>query len=203
MARAPEDIANAALAYLVRDQIRTLDGTGPMEVQTKANLQAAIEEVIEEYDWWQCRVIAPLQAVTAIGTRGWTSAFAVPTDMVKLWFIGDNTQKNTTSIPFELGMSEDLSNDRNYIFTDQATPYIRYGSRRVSLDRWSAQQADLIAIALAIKCCMPLTKNEKLQASLRQEYRMRLNKVMTSAANAEPEVVNFDWTPETISVRSE
>lgn len=203
MARAPEDIANAALAYLVRDQIRTLDGTGPMEVQTKANMQSAIEEVIEEYDWWQCRVIAPLTLVTGIPARGWTAAYAVPPDLVKLWFVGDSTQKNTTSIPFELGMSEDLSNDRNYIYTDQATPYIRYGSRRVSLDRWSAQQADLIAIALAIKCCMPLTKNEKLQASLRQEYRLRLNKVMTSAANAEPEVVNYEWVPETITARSE
>lgn len=203
MARAPEDIANAALAYLVRDQIRSLDGNSPAAINTKANLQAAIEEVIEEFDWWQCRVIAPLTTVTGIDTRGWAYVYAIPTDVVKIWYVGPSSQMNTKSIPFEMGMSADLENDRSYIFTNEASAYLRYGSRRVSLSRFSAQQADLIALALAVKCCMVLTKNEKLQASLRQEYRIRSSKVITSAANNEPEVINLDWVPETIAVRSE
>jgi len=201
MARSQVDLANTALGFLVRDTIRDLDGTTPGAIHTKANMQLAIELVIGEFDWPDCRVISSLSEVELADLRGWTHAYTVPSDMVKVWQIG--ASKNSTPVQFEQGMSSDLSSNRSYIFTDQASAVIRYGSSRVTIDRFSAAIFELIALKLASLCCMVITKDKTLLKFISDTYKTKLSEVKTSVANAEPEMIDQEFVPEFISVRSE
>lgn len=200
MAVSTVDLANQALAYLKRDTIRDLDGTSPEALHSKVHMQATIEEVIEEYDWPQCRVIKNLIAVDVEDLREWTYAYAVPPDAVIIWRIGN--LKGDVLTEFEIGMSPVPETDTTYIFTDSATAAIRYGSRNATLSRFSPQTINLMAIKLASKICMPLTKDKALLQFLTKEYERVASKVKTRMANLEPELIDPEFTPELITVRS-
>lgn len=200
MAVSRVDLANQALAHLSRDTLRDLDGTSPAAVQTKAHIQAAIEEVIEEYDWPQCRVIKQLTAVDIAELRGWTYAYAVPSDSVFIWGLTDLVDNAVTK--FEIGMSPDPDSDTLYIFADAPGLSVRYGSRRASLTRFSPQTIALMGMRLAIKVCMPLTKDKVLKRELERAYKLEVSAVKTRMANMEPELIDVEFVPETISVRS-
>lgn len=206
MARSIEDLANAALGYLVRDaSVRSIDDSGPSAVQMKANWRSAMEFVQCEYDWPESRVISKLTSVSSIPLRGWSYSYQVPSDCVKLWGIddGQTAGRGYTIIPFEMGMAEDVTSDRTYIFTNQAGAYGRYASSRVSISRFGPQVFDLIAIRLAIQACMALTKDKALNDRLTKLYDKNLSKIKTNYANNEPEQTDIDFVPEFISVRSE
>ena len=206
MARTEVDLANAALAYLQRDpNLRSLEGTGPAVVQVRQHIQTAIEEVIEEYDWPFCRVVAPLTFVLLQGgevtLRGWNYIYAIPSDAVMIWRVSD--YRGNVVEDFEIGMSADISVDTNYIFAKTAGVAIRYGSRRVSISRFPAQIFDLMARKLAIHCCMALAKDKALFQYLEAQYERRRSAVITRYANLEPEVISIDTVPELILVRSQ
>lgn len=204
MARSNEDLAIAALAYLVKDSIRSLDESGPYATAMKTHFAIAKEYVIEEYDWPQCRVISPLVLTTGVNTRGWAYAYQYPSDSLKVWAINDGSKGLGYSItPFELGMSDDLTSDRTYVFTDLPSAYIRYSSSRVGIGQFSAQIFDLMALQLAIRTCMLITKDKVLKRDLEAGYKEKLSKVKTLYSNLEPEQTNIDYIPEFISVRSE
>lgn len=195
------DLANFALAKLTKDRIRDIDSKEPGAVQTALHMEAAIFEFIEEFDWPEARVIAAATAVSDdIDTRGWTYAYQVPSDLLVLWWVGDITSPFT--VPFELGMSKDISSDTTYIFTNQASAYLRYGSKRVGLSRFAMKQIDLIALKLAIKCCLMLGQDKRYRQGLLQEYKTDLSALKTLYANREPEVIDPEFTPELISVRT-
>jgi hypothetical protein len=202
MSRTDVDLANAALGYLLRDTLRNLDGSDVATVKIKANMQQAKEHVIEEYDWPECREIAPLVvAADTVGTYGWSYAYLAPPDMIKPWLLGEENATKTT--PFARGMSSDITSDTQYFFTNLGSAYLRYGSSRAPIGRFSAQVFDLMARQLAILCCMSLTKETKLHQYLSVQYDKTLSKVKTSVANGEPEVIDLDFVPETIAVRSQ
>lgn len=200
MDRAPEDLANSALAHVSRDTIVSLDGTSPAAIQCKAHWYNAMLEFISEYDWPECRVVQSLELLEGVDTAGWLYAYGLPSDAEKVWYVGQ--QRNTLSVPFERGMSSDITSTRQYVFSDEASAFIRYGSSRVSVARWSTQSFELIALLLAQKICMPIAKDLKLHQYLVNLYDRRLSKVKTLVANSEPEVFSVDFTPDTISVRS-
>ena len=199
MARSKVDLANAALGYLVRDVIRDLDGSNPSAVQTKAHMDTAIEAVIGDYDWPYCRVIRPLDLVSGVELRGWSFAYAAPSDMVKLWRVSDALGKE--NITYELGYTEDVTKDQCYVYTNMVGAYIRYGSRRATLDRYSPDVFELFALRLAIKCCMPLVKDAKLHQYLKSQYARDLSAAKTTTAQIEPEYIETEFVPELIQVR--
>lgn len=200
MARSPEDLANLALSYLVRGQIQSLDATSPEAINAKQSISFAKESVIEEYDWPECRVVTTLTEASGQALRGWSFAYQEPPDVAKLWMLTDGTN-NDIPIKYERGMTDDITSDRAYIYTNQAAAYARYGSTRVSVSRLSAGVFNLVAIKLAFIMCMPLTKDLKLQNNLMNVYARELNKVKTSVANAEPEVIDQDFVPGDIQAR--
>lgn len=203
MAVSQVHLANTALAKLVRDgNIRSLDEVGSNAKYMKQFLSDAVEEVIEEFDWPQCRVVQNLEAVTGVDTRGWSAAYAVPDDCVKVWRVNDVDPEKVSTITWEMGMSEDLTSDRNYIFTNDAGMKLRFGSKRASLERFSPLQRDLMALRLALKTCLLITKDKNLLTKLEQTYARDLSKIKTSYANMEPELLDIEFVPEVISVRS-
>lgn len=196
------DMVNRALVLLKRDAIKTLEGATPPASQIRPFIQMAKEEVIEEYDWPQCRVIQTLTAV-ALPTesmRGWAYAYAIPSDCVCTWQV--NTSRGTKVVNFEIGMSSDLDSDTNYIFCDDASMVIRYGSRRVGIPRLTPKTVALISIKLAEITCMSVTKDLRLWLELKKQYKVEASALKTQMANIEPEVVATEDTPELISVRS-
>lgn len=195
------DLANAALAYLVRDRLRDLDGSDLATVQMLGNLNTAKEEVIEAYDWFECRVVAALQTPSDIDTRGWDYVYTAPGDLIKLWRVGPS--RGTKSYPFELGMSDDILSDTLYIYSDYGSAYARYSSSRVSIGRFSATTFDLMALKLACLTCMPILKEVKMLQFLQNTYSQKLSKAIVNATMSEPETIDVDFTPETIAVRSE
>jgi hypothetical protein len=50
---------------------------------------------------------------------------------------------------------------------------------------------------------MPLTKDRRLRDQLNNDYTKLLSKAATGIANLEPEVVDQEFVPEVIRVRSE
>lgn len=201
MSRTKLDLANEALGHLVRDTLTSLEGNSPAAVAVRARLDNAMERVIEEFDWPFCRVVGPLNLTSGVPPRGWSYAYAYPADCVKVWHIGD--ERNTVSEPFEIGMSPDIGSDTTYIFTNKADAQVRYGSRRVSIERFSPMAFELAGLALAINCCMVISKDRRLRLDLENSYTRLLSKTTTSYANLEPEVVDHEFIPDVIRVRSE
>ena len=201
MSRTKLDLANEALGHLVRDTLTSLESNSPAAVAIRARMDNAIESVIEEFDWPFCRVVGPLNLTSGVAPRGWAFAYAYPTDCVKVWHVGD--ERNTETEPFEIGMSSEIGSDTTYIYTNKADAQVRYGSNRVSIERFSPMAFDLVALALAIRCCMVLTKDRRLRMDLENSYTRLASKVSTSYANLEPEVVDHDFVPDVIRVRSE
>ena len=201
MARTDLDLANAALSYLVRDNLRNLDGSDLATVKIKGAMEQARDEVIESFDWPECRVVSKLTLTAGVDLRSWTYVYVLPSDVVKLWRVGP--QDGAKSYPYERGMSSDISLDTQYIFSSFGDAYARYGSSRVNIGRFSSLQFDCIAMRLAILTCMPITKDAKLLAGLERIYPAKLSKAQVSTANSEPEVVSVDFVPETIAVRSQ
>jgi hypothetical protein len=202
MAVSQVHLANTALAKLVRDgNLQSLDEKGSNAKYMKQFMEDAIHEFIEEYDWPQCRIVKALNAVPDIDSRGWSAAYEIPSDCVKVWRVNDTDPELAEVITWEMGMSVDLSSTTNYIFTNDSGMNLRYGSSRVSLERFSPQQRDLIATKLAIKTCLLITKDKNLRKDLEAGYARDLSKVKTAYANMEPELFDSEFTPETISVR--
>lgn len=199
MARTEVDLANAALAYLVRDRLRNLDGSDLATVQMTGNLQTAIEDVCERFDWPECRAIGKLTKAS-VDAVGWAYAYVLPSDFIKLWRLGD--QKAESIVPYARGMSTDLASDTQYIFTDYDEAYIRYSSNRTKIGRFGPVVFDLMALRLACLTCMPLGKEAKLHQYLETTFTKKLSAAQTLAANSEPEVVDLDFIPETIAVIS-
>lgn len=201
MARTKLSLANAALGHLVRDTLSSLESNTPGAVQIREQMQNAMESVIEEYDWPFARVVTSLTGVSGIPPRGWSQVYAYPSDCVKIWHIGD--ERNIVTEPFEIGMSPSIGSGTTYIFTNKGDAQVRYGSNRVPIERFSPMAFDLVALALAIRCCMPLAKDRRLRDQLNADYTKLLSKVTTSMANLEPEVVDHEFVPDVIRVRSE
>lgn len=200
MAVSRVDLANLALGHLYRDSIRDLDGSDPSAVQMKRFMDFSIRKVISEYDWPECRVVKAL-TVADVDSRGWTYAYTVPSDKVRVWRVSD--LRGTVLEEFEMGMSADLESDTTYIYSDSAGLAIRYGSERVSLSRFTPDVLELIALDLAEKACMALAKDKTLKKYLAERYKAELSKAKTEAANLEPELHDLEFIPETIAVRSE
>lgn len=201
------DLANLALGHLSRDTIRTLDDKGPAAVEMKRNYRFAISKVLEEFDWPFSRVVTTLLEVTGIDKRGWTYAFAIPPDCIKIWRI---QPPRTVEVPhpepvrqFEIGMSADPSSTTTYVFADEKPLAVAYTSSRTTLARVPQLVVDLMARDLAAKSCMVLAKNINLKRSLEQDYIRELSKVKTDYANLEPELFDVDFVPEAIAVRSQ
>lgn len=195
------DIANMALGLLLRDTIRDPNGPEPAAIQTKLHIDRAIESVISEYDWPYCRVVQPLQVIDSENLRGWTYAYQIPSDAVMVWRIGDALGNVATQ--YELGMTDDITADDNYVYSNDADLWIRYGSRRVNLNRFPPFIIDLIAKNLAIRVCMVLTKDKQLYDMHSKKYPTDLSSAKTIIANMEPELQDVEFTPEVIAVRSQ
>ena len=201
MARTKLSLANAALGHLVRDTLSSLETNNPAAVTIREQIDNAIESVIEEFDWHFCRVVTSLTVVEGVAPRGWAFAYAYPPDCVKVWHVGD--ERNTVSEPFEIGMSPTIGSDTLYIFTNKANAQVRYGSNRVGIERFSPKAFDLVGLDLAIKCCMAVAKDRRLKQQLASEYERMKSSVTTAMANLEPEVVDNEFIPDVIRVRSE
>lgn len=195
------DIANMALGLLLRDTIRDPNGPEPAAVQTKLHMDMAIESVIAEYDWPYCRVVQDLQVVDGVNLRGWAYAYQIPSDAVMVWRISD--ARETVVSKYELGMTDDVTADDNFIYADDTPLTIRYGSRRVNLNRFPPFIIDLIAKNLAIRVCMILTKDKQLYDMHSKKYPTDLSSAKTIVANMEPELQDVEFTPEVIAVRSQ
>lgn len=201
MSRTKLSLANTALGHLVRDTLSSLESNSPGAVQIREQMQNAMEQVIEEVDWPFARVVTSLTAVSGTPPRGWSFVYAYPSDCVKIWHLGD--ERNTVTEPFEIGMSPAIGSDTTYIFTNKADAQVRYGSSRVTIERFSPAAFELVGLALAVKCCMPLTKDRRLRDQLNSDYTKLLSKAATGIANLEPEVVDQEFVPDVIRVRSE
>lgn len=196
------NLANTALAKLTRDgSIQSLEEKGSNARYMKHFMPEAIEEFIEEFDWPQCRVVQDLSAVAGIDTRGWTYAYQIPDDCVKVWRVNGLDPETLTSISWEMGMSSDMTSDRTYIYTNDSGMKLRFGSSRVTLERFTPKQRDLIAFKLAEKTCLLITKDKSLLKWLSDTYERRISAAKTSIANMEPEVIDTEFVPETIAVR--
>lgn len=196
MARSDVDLANAALRHLVRERLPNLDGGDPAPVTLKAAMVDALEYVLEEFDWPEARVVMAAEEAATVDLRGYSFAYKVPSDLLKIWFFGDQIGK--VRFDYERGMSSELTSDRSYFFSNSGEAYLRYTSNRVSVARLSVKLFELVAIRLAWVCCMPLTKNEKLWSKLEQTYERELSKLKTLVANEEPEITNIDFVPQTV-----
>lgn len=201
MPRTQEELANLAMGYLSRGVIRSLDDQTVEATTLKRNIPLAMDYVIAEYDWPESRVIAKLTEVSLDYKRGWAFAYAVPADLVSLFCLQEST-RSTKVYPYERGMSEDVSSDKSYIFTDLSAAYARYGSSRANVTRFNPLVFDLVARRLALYSCMTITKDAKLASKIEADYLKQLNHATTKMANAEPDLVEISAVPEFIQVRS-
>lgn len=202
MARTRIDIANRALAILVRDPIQSFEGNTPEQIFMKQFVDSAVEYVISEFPVPAARVRTALTSVSGITIPGWSSIYMRPADAVRIWEVSPLTPDKRTAYPYEEMLSPDIQENTTYICTNLANAYMTYSSSRVDIGRLTSHQFELAAYKLAEMSCMPLKKDKELFAFLGQEVLKKTAHEAALVFNSEVEEPDIDFIPEAIQVRS-
>ena len=203
MARTRIDLANLALALLVRDPIRDLEGNTPEQLHTKQFIEQAIGYVISEFQIPAARCEAQLVKTSTYTRPGWSYVYIRPADVVRIWQVGPAAADPVISYPYKEMISPDPSSNNTYIMSNVPDAWIIYSSSRVDLSRMTPQQFELAAFKLAELCCMPLKKDKELFAFLGQEVLKKTAHEAAFVYNAEVDPTDIDAIPEFIGVRSQ
>lgn len=150
------DVCNKALDKLGHGPITNLgDGTKAANLCDR-NWPLVRDEVLRDHPWNFAVTRANLAPVATAPAWGFTNAFNLPSDCLRLLEVKDQR-------------SEDYQVESRQILSDADVLYIRYIRQVTDPNRMDATVVDLMAARLALELCESLTQsNTKLQLMWRQ-----------------------------------
>lgn len=142
---------------------------------------ARVRQVELRKHGWKCaRARVQLAADAAAPAFGWSAAYTVPSDFLRVWMIGELPD---VRIPFVLEGSK--------ILTDEGGPLdLMYVRDLDDVAAWDAALFDAMVFRLAHATCFRITGKTDLRAELMNDYRKAITAARTvSAMEAYPDTL--------------
>ena len=203
MATTPEQVVQMALAHL--GQTETVSSiTSP---STKGEILGALfyprvrDRLLTKHNWsWATRRAALTDVTSTEGRSGWSYAFTLPTDLLRVIGIdlgyrsgpepaGFNPLDPTLpSAPWAMEMNS--AGTGKVLLTDVAAATVVYTASITSLDLWRPDAIEALTFMLAARLAMPLTVKADLMQLAETAARKYLDEAIASDANeARPDPV--------------
>lgn len=171
-------IANTALDLVGQGNIVSLDDPTPAAKKCKQHIYAAIRETLEIGKWKCAKKAASLGQLTGMPITGWTYAYQLPGDCLRIVEFNDIDPCNVVHKLYDINGRQILTNETSvtilYVCDLTAT-----GN---DIGAAGAKLAQLFCIALAQKMAWSFQQSVTLKQSLEQEYAVRLRKAMAQDA---------------------
>jgi len=177
MADTELEVVNLALNRIGHKSIENLeDGTNQTAVLMKSFYNGTVNEMLSVFPW-NCAVTrAELSLTSEVNLTQYNNGYDLPEGVLRVLDI-DGDKKKTYRI------------EGKQIFTDEGnsdplTIRIRYIQKLSDVTAWDEFLEEAIALRLAEKACMKITKNLTLTSYLQQQVITALN-IAQQSANAE------------------
>jgi hypothetical protein len=181
------DVINIALQAVSANQIADPDEDTESARQTKLVYDQCVREELESHAWFFAKTQASLPANFAAPAFKYAVAYNLPPDFIRLvelddkWVFSVLRGVDTAPVPFY------EMNGRS-ILTDITAPlkitYIRDVVNETAT--WSPLFISAVALALATKVAMPLTKSEGMVALMDKRYREAVSRARRANAIQQP-----------------
>lgn len=168
-------IKNMALDEMPTDRI-DVEGDGSLADEKLATIYPeALAGLLEAHDWDFCVTRAALAQVTNDRGHEWRYAYALPADLAKpLRLMPFRATDQVPAWPSyaAFGAMRGLEGAVPYrisgslLYANQEAAVLEYGSSQPSEARFSAKFARALALEVAVRGVMPLTKDAKRQREL-------------------------------------
>lgn len=194
------DVFNMALSNIAaRAFIQSLTEDSNERKYCSANIDNAIESVLEDHDWGFASSYENLALLKKYNDAvppplPWLYQYSYPALCTKVREIV-RLSDNDKEIPFKI----DLSNDIKVIHTDIQNAILRY-TKRISLLLFSPRAIEALGWKLATRIVIPLTHNLKLKQNAEQSYVNALAEA--KAADSNENVNRPEREPDLILARS-
>jgi hypothetical protein len=209
-------VANMALDELPWANIASINETTPAGNACRRWYAQAFAELLERADWSFTRVRASLTLRDTNDREGdWLFAYALPSDFaIPIRLLPPPSGSVTDVVELLTGQSlaypsltyndpglmYDLMGATIYANTENAV--LEYVGDVASFNNASALFVKALALDLACKVCVPLTKDRKLKLSLMQEAQVAQDRAISQNANARPQTYGGNFVSEAEMARA-
>jgi hypothetical protein len=171
-------IGNSALDLVGQGNIISLDDGTPAAKKVKQHIYQAIRETLELGKWKCARKPLVLGQLTETPVSGWTYAYQLPGDYLRMVSFNDTDPCNVIEELYDI-------NGRK-LYTDETTATIVYvcdlSMNGNNIADAGAKLVQLMSVALAQKIAWSFQQSVTLKQSLEQEYAVRLRKALAQDA---------------------
>jgi len=167
-------IANLALGWLGLDPLVSLDDDSNSAALCKVNLPGCRDFVLEGSDWTFAQKRAVLTPSTAAPAWGYTYAYPLPVDCLRVAYATANP---------DAGETQQLSQwvvENRMILCNEAALYIRYTARIVDTTRWSEGFSQACAQLLASNIAVAATNSSGNMQLMFQLYQTKKDEAIAS-----------------------
>ena len=183
MERSEVDICNAALGHCLQPAIHSLDEPNDQARYCEMFYATARDATLRKFDWSCARSHQIGVPVEWISNVAWSYAYYYPPDILAVRAILPVFAKGPR-VPYQLGKLAAPSEAR-VIFTNMAPATIVVTEAIVDPAFFDALLADVIALDLATRIVLPLTKKRDLLQAISQSRQLAYHEAMTVCMNEE------------------
>jgi hypothetical protein len=165
-------VANQALGWLGLDRIISLDDATKPAALCKDNLPPLRDALLEACDWTFAQHRVTLSPSTAIVPWGYTYAFNLPADCLRVAYVTDSPDP-AESMPLDPWVKEG-----NKILCNSTTIHIRYTRRDDDPKSWSEGFSQALAARLASDIAIPATNSKEHMKLMFDLYKVKLQEAV-------------------------
>jgi len=181
--RSEVDICNAALGHCLQRTIHSLDEPNDQARYCEMFYAMARDATLRKFDWSCARAYQAGVKVEWVSNLAWSSAYYYPPDILAVRGILPAFNKGPR-VPYQIGKLAAPSETR-VIFTNMAPVTIVVTEAITDPAHFDPLLADVIALDLATRIVLPLTKKRDLLQAISQSRHLAYHEAMTVAMNEE------------------
>ena len=175
-------ICNQAISWLGGTLITSLNDNSAEAKLCKANYEPLRDLVLESKDWTFATTRAKLAKLGTPPVYGYSAAFAVPSDTIRILQCSPNPSSGASSpgpSRGDLGFGDELrtswQREGETIVCDEDTLYCRYIQKITDPSKFSPGFAHSLAARIAWDIANPLTRSNKLEEQMKDKYEASID----------------------------
>lgn len=173
------EIWNLALGHIGSENAVESDTErSPEADQCRLYYDRCRDQVLRAHDWPFASTVRAL-SLSGTAPTGWSYSYSHPTDCLNAREIPQQSRNQAPPIPFRI--HEDSGN--KFILCDQADISLRYTKRIEDPNLFDEGYIECLALLIASRLAMPLTRKADLRDLLRQEYTAAISLYLAVAKN--------------------
>lgn len=144
-------IMNKALRLIGQTEITSPEQQTPAAVRCSAAWRDVVDEVLREHPWTHATVWASLSKSDTPPPFGFTNAYMLPPDCVRVIDVRADGDLSRQGLPF--------NGVRGAVYTDASPCFVRYVARDNDPTYWPPDFCEAVASKLAAEVALPLARD--------------------------------------------